>query len=95
MPYRLLLGAVPESRRQVTYVVRVQDGILPRTDIDEISARMRERCARRNQRRGGRRAGHSRQTMRLFGSPYSVWLVRAAMLKETVGWLPLESFLAM
>ena len=29
MQYRLLLGTLQESRRQITYVVRVQDGIPP------------------------------------------------------------------
>lgn len=95
MPYRLLLGAVPESRRQVTYVVRVQDGILPRADIDEIAERVRERLDMRGEISAEVvvAQGFSKSTLRLFGSPYSVLLVRAAMLKEAVGWLPLESLL--
>lgn len=96
MPYRLFLGAVPESRRQVTYVVRVQDGILPRSMIDEIADRVRERLDARGEISAEVvvAQGFSKSTLRLFGSPHSVWVVRAAMLKETVGWLPLESFLA-
>src|SRR6185369_16726061 len=78
MPYRLVLGAVPESRRQVTYVVRVQDGILPRSTIDEIAARMRARLDARGEISAEVvvAQGYSKSTLRLFGSPYSVSLVR-------------------
>src|SRR5262245_20919581 len=97
MPYRLFLGTVQESRRQVTYVVRVQDGILPRSTINKIVERMRARLDARGEISAEVvvAQGFSKSTLRLFGSPYSVWLVRAAMLKEAVGWLPLESFLSL
>lgn len=97
MPYRLLLGTVPESRRQVTYVVRVQDGILPRSAIDELTERVRDRLDARGEISAEVvvAQGYSKSTLRLFGSPYSVSLVRAAIINAGINWLPLESFLPM
>jgi hypothetical protein len=97
MPYRLLLGTVQESRRRVTYVVRVQDGILPRSTIDELTERVRERLDARGEISADVvvAQGVSRSTLRLFGNPYSVSLVRAAMINAAISWLPLESFLPM
>ena len=97
MSYRLFLGTVQESRRQVTYVVRVQDGILPLADIDDIAARVRERLDARGEISAEVVVvqGFSKSTLRLFGSPHSVLLVRAAMFNAAISWRPLESFLPM
>jgi len=94
MDYRLSVATVQESPRRVTYVVRVQDGILPRTAIDEIAARMRERLDARGEISAEVVVvqGFSKSTLRLFGSPYSVSLVRAAMFNASLSWRPLESF---
>ena len=96
MHYRLLLGTVQESRRQAIYVVRVQDAILPLSDIDEISARMRERLEARGEISAEVVVvqGYSKQTLRLFGSPYSVSVVRAAMFNASISWRELEPFLS-
>jgi hypothetical protein len=95
MRYRLSLGTVQESRRQVTYVVRVQDGILPRSTIDELTERVRERLYARGEISAEVvvAQGFSRSTLRLFGNPYSVTLVRAAIINAAISWAPLESFL--
>ena len=92
MTHRLSYATVQESRRQATYVVRIEDAILALGAIEDIAARMRERL----EARGEISAevvivqGHSKETLRLFGNPYSVSLVRAAMFDASVTWRPLE-----
>ncbi|MEJ0079042.1 MAG: hypothetical protein WDO17_27140 [Alphaproteobacteria bacterium] len=96
MQYRLLLATVHESRRQAIYVVRVQDEILPLSEIDEIAARMRERLDSRGEI-GAEVVvvqGNSKATLRLVGDPYSVSVVRAAMFNASLGWRPLEPALS-
>jgi hypothetical protein len=92
MPYRLSYGTVQESRRQATYVVRVQDAILPLAEIEDIAARMRARLDARGEISAEVvvAQGHSKETLRLFGEPYSVSLVRAAMFSAAVDWRPLD-----
>jgi len=92
MPHRLSYGTVRESPRQAIYVVRVHDEILEPHVIDEIASSMRERL----QSRGEISAdvvvvqGESKETLRLFGIPYSVERVRAAMFNAAISWTPIE-----
>lgn len=72
MTHRLSYATVQESRRQATYLVRIEDAILALGAIEDIAARMRERL----EARGEISAevvivqGHSKETLRLFGNPY-------------------------
>jgi hypothetical protein len=90
--YRLSYGTVRVSQRQGIHVVRVHDDILARYEIDEIAARMRDRL----QSRGELTAevvvlqGHSKETFRLFGSPYAVARVRTAVFNAAVSWAPID-----
>jgi hypothetical protein len=85
---------VQESRRRVTYAVRVEDAIVSREEIDEIATRMRERLDARGEVSAEVVVvqGSAQETLRLFGSPYSVSLVRAAMFNAAISWRPLEPF---
>ena len=92
MPYRLSYGTVRISQRQAIYVVRVHDEILPRYEIDEIAARMHDRL----QSRGELTAevvvmqGQSKETFRVFGSPFAVGRVRTALFNAAVNWTPID-----
>jgi hypothetical protein len=61
-------------------------------EIEDLAERMRERL----QSRGELTAevvvvqGHSKETFRLFGSPYSVGRVRAALFNAAVNWAPIS-----
>lgn len=87
MPYQLVYGTVRESPRQVIHVVRVEDKILSPTEIDDLAERMREWLLSR-----GVVAdvvvvqGQGQETLRLFGVPYSVARVRAAMFNAQINW---------
>jgi hypothetical protein len=91
MTYKLMYGTVPESQRRVIHVLRVQEEILEHLEIEHLSERMRERL----QSRGELTAdlvvvqGHNKDTLRLFGSPYSVGRVRAALFNAAVSWSPI------
>jgi hypothetical protein len=92
MAHRVSYGTVRDSPRQAIYVVRVHDEILEPHFIDEIASRMRERL----QSRGEIGAdvvvvqGEGKETLRLFGIPYSVARVRAAMFNAAISWTPIE-----
>jgi len=90
MTYRLSYAAVRESQRRAIHVLRVEDEILTLREIDDLAERMRERL----QHRGELTAevvivqGRGKETLRLFGSPYSVTRVRTAMFNAAVSWTP-------
>jgi hypothetical protein len=90
----LSYGAVRESKRQAIYAVRVHDAILDLHEINEIAGCMREKLAQR----GAPSAevvvvvvqGDTKETLRLFGSPYSVNRVRSAMFNAAIRWMPID-----
>lgn len=88
----LSYATVRETPRQVIYAVRVHDAILELPEIDDIAARMRERLAHRGELNADVVVvqGQGKETLRLFGTPYSVSRVRAAMFNAAVSWTPLE-----
>ncbi|MBX9845615.1 MAG: hypothetical protein K2Z80_27805 [Xanthobacteraceae bacterium] len=88
----LSYATVRETPRQVIYAVRVHDAILELPEIDDIATRMRERLAHRGELNADVVVvqGQGKNTLRLFGTPYSVSRVRAAMFNAAVSWTPLE-----
>jgi len=92
MSHRLSYGTVRESPRQAIYVVRVHGELLLPHEIDDIAARMRERLHSRGESSADVVVvqGDSRETFRLFGLPYSVGRVRAAMFNAAVNWTPID-----
>lgn len=85
-------GRVRESARNAIYVVRLQKGSLDPIEADAIAERMREKL----QSRGEIAAdvvvvqGQSKETLQLYGTPYSVNRVRAAMFNAALSWQPIE-----
>ena len=91
-PLRLSCGIVRESPRQVIYAIRVHDVILEFYEIDEIAGRMRERLAHRGEPSADvvMVQGGDKETLRLFGSPYSVNRIRAAMFNAAINWTSID-----
>jgi hypothetical protein len=92
LPLRLSYGTVRESRRQMIYVVRVNDTLLELEEVDDVASRMRERLAHRGEPSADVVVVHGsgKETLRLFGTPYSVNRVRAAMFSAAIHWTPIE-----
>jgi hypothetical protein len=89
---RLFYGTVRESQRQVIYALRVYDAILDLPEIDDLAHRMRERLAHRGEPSAEIVVvqGDTKETLRMFGSPYSVNRVRNAMFNAAIRWTPIE-----
>jgi hypothetical protein len=87
-----LHGTVRESQRQVIHAVRVHDAILELHEASNLATRMGERLAHRGEHLAEVVVvqGNSKATLRLFGSPYSVNRVRAAMFSAAIRWTPIE-----
>ena len=69
--------------------MRVADALLEADEVDDLAERMRQRALAKY----GEQAadivvvqGDSKETLRLFGEPYSVSRVRAAMFNAAIGW---------
>jgi hypothetical protein len=88
----LLYGTVREHPRKVIHVVRVVDELLQPHELDEIAARMRERALRQGEQAATVVVvqGGPKETLRLFGEPYSVTRVRDALFNAAIGWQPIE-----
>ena len=91
MARNYVYGTVRDSRRNAIYAIRVQDDIIDAVEAEQIADLMREKL----QSRGEMAAdvvvqGHAKETLRLYGAPYSVNRVRAAMFNAAVSWQPIE-----
>ena len=91
-PLRFSCGVVRESRRQVIYAIRIHDAILDLPEIEDVTARMRERLAHRGEASADvvLVQGDAKTNLRLFGTPYSVNRVRAAMFSAAIRWTPVK-----
>jgi hypothetical protein len=91
-PLRLSYGTVRLSQRQVIYALRVHDALLDLREIDDLMTRMRERLAHRGEPVAEIVVvqGDAKETLRLFGAPYSVNRVRAAMFSAAIRWMPYD-----
>lgn len=92
MSYRLSYGTVRESARQAIYVLRVHGEILNPAEIDDLSERMRDYVHSRGEIATDVVVvqGDAKETLRLFGNPYSVGRVRAAMFNAALRWAPIH-----
>ena len=85
---RLSYGTVRESQRQVIHALRVHDAVLELHESDDLATRMRERLAHRGEPLAEVVIvqGDTKETLRLYGAPYSVNRVRAAMFSAAIRW---------
>ncbi len=89
---RFSCGIVRDSPRNVIYAIRVHDVSLDLHEIEDVTARMRERLAHRGEGSADvvMVQGDTKETLRLFGMPYSVNRVRAAMFSAAIRWTPID-----
>jgi tetrahydromethanopterin S-methyltransferase subunit A len=89
MTYKLVYGAVREHPRKVIHVVRLLDELLDTEELDEIAEHVRERALTKDGEQDAAVVvvqGDSKETLRLFGEPYAVTRVRAAMFNAAIRW---------
>ena len=81
-----------ESPRSAIYAVRVRNENLDASEIDDIAERMRDKIEARGEIAADVVVvqGDRKETLRLYGTPYSVARVRAAMFNATLSWTPIE-----
>ena len=81
-----------ESPRKVIHALRVHDAILELHETDNLATRMREQLARRGEPLAEVVVvqGDAKKTLRLYGAPYSVNRVRAAMFNTAIRWAAFE-----
>jgi hypothetical protein len=91
MARRYLYAKVQGSARSTIYAVRVQDEILDLDEIDQLAARMREKVEARGEFAADVVVvqGGSKETLALYGVPYSVARVRTAMFNAAIRWMPI------
>ena len=92
MQRHYVYGTVRNIKRNAIYVIRVKDDMIDPIEADEIAELMREKI----QSRGEFAAdvvvveGEGKETLRLYGAPYAVARVRAAMFNAAISWRPIE-----
>ena len=85
-------GTVRQTPGGVVHAVRAKDELLGLDEIDQLAARMRERVEARGEVTPEVVVvqGDRKETLALFGAPYAVNLVRAAMFNAAIRWMPIE-----
>src|ERR1043165_8046273 len=78
MSLQLSVGTVRDSPYRAIYAVRVQDAVLTELEAETVATRMRERLEARGEVSADVVVvwGQGKETLRLFGNPYSVGRVR-------------------
>jgi hypothetical protein len=92
MKRNYVYGTVRQGPSSAIHAVRVKDELLGLDEIDQLAARMRERVEARGEVTPEVVVvqGDRRETLALFGAPYAVNLVRAAMFNAAIRWTPIE-----
>jgi len=91
MAVQLTHGTLRESRWRAIHVVRVNGEILDAMEIEEIADSMRARLAHRGEPTAEVVVvqGDTKETLRLYGDPYSISRVRAALFNAAVTFVPM------
>ena len=92
MQRSFVYGTVRETQRSAIYVIRVKDAAIDAIEAGEIAERMREKVLSRGETPTDVVVvqGDSKETLRLYGAPYSVNRVRAAMFNAAISWQKIE-----
>jgi hypothetical protein len=92
MPRSYVYGTVRETRRTAIYAIRVRGELTDPLEADDIAERMRDKMLARGEVAADVVVveGDTKETLRLYGTPYSVARVRAAMFNAAISWKPIE-----
>jgi hypothetical protein len=93
MAHKLVHATVPDGPRKVIHAVRIIGSILELAEVNDIAARMRDHLLARHGEQFAAVVvvqGRGKETLRLFGEPYAVSRVRAAMFHAAVNWRPID-----
>ncbi len=85
-------GTVRETRRTAIYVVRVNDAFIEPEEAADIADLMREKLMARGEIATDIVVvqGRDKDTLRVYGTPYSVNRVRTAMFNAALKWKPID-----
>jgi hypothetical protein len=90
---KLVHATVRDGPRKVIHAVRVLGGPLELAEVNDIAGRMREYLLGKHGEQFAAVVivqGRGKETLRLFGEPYAVSRVRAAMFHAAVNWRPID-----
>ena len=93
MEPKLVHATVSDGPRKVIHAVRILGGPLELTEVNDIAGRTREYLLAKHGEQFAAVVivqGGSKETLRLFGEPYAVSRVRAAMFHAAVNWRPFD-----
>ena len=92
MQRSFVYGTVRETQRSAIYVIRVKDALIDAIEAGEIAERMREKVLSRGETATDVVVvqGDSKETLRLYGTSYSVNRVRTAMFNAAISWQKIE-----
>ena len=88
----LTYGRLQDSSQTSIYAIRIRGALIQPHEADDIAERMRERLDQRGELGADIVViqGNTQNTLRLFGTPYSVNRVRTAMFNAAIRWMPLD-----
>jgi len=88
----LTYGRLRDSSQTSIYAIRIRGALIQPHEADDIAERMRERLGQRGELGADIVViqGNAQNTLRLFGTPYSVNRVRTAMFNAAIRWMPLD-----
>jgi len=88
----LTYGRLRDSSQTSIYTIRIRGALVQPHEADAIAERMRERLAQRGELGADIVVvqGDTKNSLRLFGTPYSVNRVRTCMFNAAIRWMPLD-----
>src|SRR5215467_13364175 len=88
----LTYGRLRDSSQTSIYAIRIREALVQPHEADDIAERMRERLAQRGELGADIVVvqGDTKNSLRLFGTPYSVNRVRTSMFNAAIRWMPLD-----
>lgn len=89
MNHQLLYGAVRDGPQRVIHAVRLVDALLDDAALAGLAEEIRDRIFTKTGEQFAAVVlvqGHDKETLRVFGEPYAVTRVRAAMFNAALKW---------
>jgi len=92
MARTFVYGMIRETARTAIYAIRAKDGGVDPVEAVDFAERMRDKMLSRGETMADVVviSGDTKETLRLYGAPYAVSRVRAAMFNAAISWQPIE-----